>query len=190
GKRSSMQFSLRATNRIAPGAISGKHYDMFSFTKPLVTALSITLFTSILIPDVRGADAPRPWPPDQFAPVTLKRITALPAAEQPAWRTYWKTSQKLEGKLPKIAVSEYSPTNKLSIPSIKALYSKGLRLDAPAEWYAGDEARTFADHVVTAQTAVGAWNKGNDYAQAHPKSPAIEGNIWDRGTFDNESTIL
>jgi PelA/Pel-15E family pectate lyase len=160
------------------------------FPKPFTRSLTLALLASVLSASVRASDPPRPWPPNQFAPVTPERIAALPTAELPAWKAYWKASQKLAGRLSGATVTEYSTSNTIAVPPIKALYSKGLRLDAPAEWYAGEEARTFADHVVTAQTPVGAWNKGNDYAQAHPQSPAIEGNVWDRGTFDNDATIL
>jgi len=163
---------------------------MVLFTKPLVTSFSIALLASVLTTNVRATDAPRPWPPNQFAPVTLERISAIPAAGQSAWKAYWKASRKLAVRQPAIAVTEYSPLKPISGPPIGALYSKGLSLDAPALWYASDEARTIADHVVTAQTAAGAWMKGNNYEQPNPKSPATEGNIWNRGTFDNDATIL
>ena len=161
---------------------------MVAQMKFLVAALSIALLVSVM--NVRAADPPRHWPPNQFAPVTLERISTLPASEQPAWKAYWNASRKRAARLSKAPVTEFSPTHTIAVRSIKALYSHGLRLDAPAPWYASDEARTLADHVVNAQTVAGAWTKGNDYAQAHPKSPAIEGNIWGRGTFDNDSTIL
>lgn len=48
------------------------------------------VFSLVLLGTVSafGADAPRPWPPDQFLPVTPERVAALPATEQPAWRAY------------------------------------------------------------------------------------------------------
>src|SRR5712671_2730090 len=44
---------------------------------------------------VAASDKPRSWPPNQFAPVTLERIAALPAVEQLAWKAYWDASQEL-----------------------------------------------------------------------------------------------
>jgi PelA/Pel-15E family pectate lyase len=68
------------------------------------------------------------------------------------------------------------------------LHDKGLRFDAPAGWYASDEARTIADRVLDWQTGAGAWTKGIDYTQPRPAATNAA-DLWGNGTFDNEATI-
>jgi PelA/Pel-15E family pectate lyase len=132
--------------------------------------------------------APRPWPPDQFRPVTAERIAALPVAQQAAWRAYWAHAQDLAKQMPAPAVPEYAPLQPLpSSAAVGARITHGLRLDAPAEWYASAEAQTIADRVVASQSAVGGWTKGNDYLSGQPVAGGND--LWSRGTFDNDATI-
>src|SRR3990172_6413968 len=123
----------------------------------------MTALLTMVAAGARGAEPPRPWPPDQFLPVTVERLAALPAAEQPAWRAYWEASQKLAQTLPARRAPEVSPARPLSGPPVGGRHFRGLRLNADREWYAGDEARTIADRVVERQTRAGAWTKVNDY---------------------------
>ena len=51
------------------------------------------LVFGFLLVTLSAADAPKPWPPDQFLPVTAERIEKLPLTEQPAWRAYLIASQ-------------------------------------------------------------------------------------------------
>lgn len=135
-----------------------------------------------------AADAPRPWPPDAFRPVTAQRITALPAAEQPAWRAYWEKSQGHTKDLRARDLVDHSSTKRLAGPPIPASYSKGVRLDAPAAWYATEEARVIADRVVNWQTPAGGWTKDGDYSR--DRQPADDHHdSWSAGTFDNDATI-
>jgi PelA/Pel-15E family pectate lyase len=162
---------------------------MFSFTKSRPAFLSLVLPALVLtVQAAVAADAPRAWPANQFAPLTLERIAALPAAERPAWTAYWKASEKLAGKAPGRSLADFSPLQPLTNRLKGGLYNQGLRLDAPAAWYAGDEARTIAGQVVACQTAAGAWTKGNNYTLTNP--PARAADIWSNGTYDNNATIF
>jgi PelA/Pel-15E family pectate lyase len=135
-----------------------------------------------------AAEPPRPWPADSFLPVTAERIAALPAAEQPAWREYWDESRAREKLVPDRKGRELAPARPLGGAPIPAIYSTKLNLHAAETWYASEEARAFADHIVTWQTPVGAWTKGGDYT----RDPRAEDNHHDEfsgGTYDNDSTI-
>jgi PelA/Pel-15E family pectate lyase len=139
--------------------------------------------------EVAAAEPPRPWPPNQFAPVTLKRIAALPTEAQPAWRTYWETSQALAKLAPAPTAPDFSPLQPLTSPLKGGRHTRGLRLDAPPVWYASDEARMIADRVVAWQTAAGGWTKGINYLETRSAATA-EVDLWSRGTFDNDATIF
>ena len=147
----------------------------------------LLILPSALMPHASGSEAPRHWPPDQFAPVTMQRIAALPSTEQPVWIAYWKASQKLATRFTESSIAEDSPSKPISGPPIGALHYKGLRFDAPPDWYATEEARAIADNVVTYQTSVGGWTKGNDYIK--PLASRGKPDAWSRGTFDNDATI-
>ncbi|HVT74634.1 MAG TPA: pectate lyase [Lacunisphaera sp.] len=135
------------------------------------------------------ADAPKPWPPDAFRPVTAERIARLPGPEQAAWRQYLARSAELARSEKDVDLVDHSPTTRVSGAPVGASYSRGLRLRAPAEWFASEEARRVADHVVTWQTPAGGWVKGGDYAR--DKRPSDQHHdMWSFGTFDNDSTIF
>ncbi len=133
-------------------------------------------------------DAPRPWPADAFRPVTAERIAALPAADQPAWRAYWEKSLAQEKLLPSRKGRELAPSRPLGGAPIPAIYSTKLNLKAPDAWYASEEARALADHLITWQTPVGAWTKGGDYSRDF-RPVDNEHDEYSGGTYDNDSTI-
>jgi PelA/Pel-15E family pectate lyase len=141
------------------------------------------------LPLLGAPEKPRSWPPNQFLPLTQERIAALPVAEQTPWKTYLEASQVLSGKLPAHRAPDFSPLQPIPGPPKGGQHTKGLRLDAPIAWYAGDEARTIADRVVEWQTGAGAWRKGIDYTKPRGDvSPKDD--VWDNGTFDNDATIF
>jgi len=147
--------------------------------------LAVALMT---VAAAAAVEAPRPWPADPFLPVTAERIANLPFAAQPAWRAYWKKSCQASLLLPGRDLVDHSATKPLPGPPIGSSYSQGVRLDAPADWYASAEARIIADRVVNWQTAVGAWMKSGDYSRN--RLPADDHrDSWSGGTFDNDSTI-
>jgi len=133
-------------------------------------------------------DAPRPWPAQAFLPVTPERIAALPAAEQPAWRAYWERSQAQEKWVPTRKGRELAPSRPLGGAPIPAIYSTKLDLFAAETWYASEEARALADHLVTWQTPVGAWTKGGDYTRDFSPSDN-DHDEYSSGTYDNDATI-
>jgi PelA/Pel-15E family pectate lyase len=135
-----------------------------------------------------AADKPRPWPPDQFLPLTPERIAALPAAEQPAWRAYFAAQLALAEKIPARKAPEFSPLIPINGPPIGGKHSRGLRLGGTKEWFASDEARTIADRVVERQSAAGAWPKGNDYTKPTPPAETGAHDVWSGGTLDNDAT--
>jgi PelA/Pel-15E family pectate lyase len=135
-----------------------------------------------------AADAPRPWEKDAFLPVTEARIATLPAADQPAWRAYWQSSTERSKLLPERDLVDHSSTKPLSEPGLGGSYSKGVRLNAPAEWYASEEARTVADKVVKWQRSTGGWLKSGDYLR-DPGPADDHHDAWSNGTFDNDATL-
>jgi PelA/Pel-15E family pectate lyase len=95
--------------------------------------------------------------------ITVERVSALPAAQQSAWRDYLARSARqmetdrafLEAELKAAGVtSESIPPSGSS--------AKSLPLNKPAEWYGSAEARHIADIVVSFQTPAGGWSKNID----------------------------
>lgn len=144
-------------------------------------------FTAAL--SAHAADAPRSWGPDAFRPVTEARIAALPAAEQPAWRAYWAASVERAKLLPPRDLVDHTPNQPVPVGTFSGgSYSRGVKLNAPAAWYATEEARTIADKVVKWQRPTGAWVKGGDYTR-DPLPADDHRDAWSNGTFDNDSTL-
>ncbi len=135
-----------------------------------------------------AADAPRPWPADQFLPVTEQRIAALPITERPAWLAYWAASTERAAKMPGRNVVEKVTLARVEGPPIPSHHSQGLRLQAPAEWYGSEDAQTVADRVVNWQTVAGGWVKSGDYSRLREEKDS-HFDAWACGTFDNDSTI-
>ncbi len=156
-------------------------------TVPLLPRLSLLL--AALAISAAASDAPRPWPPDQFLPVTPERIGTLSATEQPAWRAYWNESLARNRLLP---ANRDLVDHSLQVPSngppIPAHYSHGVRLGAAPAYYATEEARVIADRVANWQTVVGGWVKSGDYSR-NRKPEDDQKDAWSSGTFDNDSTI-
>ncbi len=136
-----------------------------------------------------AAPAPRPWPPHPFAPLTIERIAALPAADQPAWRAYLDASTARARLLPPRSSPDFSPLQPLPGLPKGGIHTKGLRLNERAPWYASDAARVIADRVVAAQSPTGAWTKGNDYTGKSVSQNHGPHDLWSSGTFDNDATI-
>ncbi|MEN9403564.1 MAG: hypothetical protein RL091_2267 [Verrucomicrobiota bacterium] len=150
-------------------------------------ALALLLLTGAL--SAVAADAPRPWEKDAFLPVTEARIAALPAAEQPAWRAYWQQSLERAKGLGTRDLVDRTPNKPVPVGTFSGgSYSKGVKLNAPAAWYASEEARTVADKVVQWQRPTGGWVKGGDYSRA-PTPADDHHDAWSNGTFDNDATL-
>jgi len=136
-----------------------------------------------------AVEPPKSWPPEAFRPVTIERIAALPAAEQPAWRAYLAASETLAAKLPVRKAPDASAMAPTNAAPGGGVFNLGLQVDAPAEWFASEEAALIADRVVTRQTALGGWNKGNDYTKTEGIGKAgTKADSESGGIFDNDST--
>jgi PelA/Pel-15E family pectate lyase len=131
--------------------------------------------------------APPVWPADAFLPLTEQRISTLPAAEQEAWAAYWRASRERAKLAPLREATEPTLSIGQTSRSTGASRSRGLRLRAPAEWYATPEAHTIADHVAKWQSAAGGWSKSGDYLR-DPQPSDNRSSIWSAGTFDNDAT--
>jgi PelA/Pel-15E family pectate lyase len=157
----------------------------FRFLAPLfVASFLIALWSKAAEP----TPPPRPWEPDAFLPVTEARIAALPAAGQAAWRAYWQASAERSALLPPRDLVDHSSNQALAGPPIGSSYSKGVRLNGPAAWYASEEARTIADKVAKWQRPTGGWVKSGDYSR-DPLPADDHHDAWSNGTFDNDSTL-
>jgi pectate lyase, PelA/Pel-15E family len=144
----------------------------------------LLLFAFAFCALVTAAPPPRSWPENAFTPLTADRIAALPDDIRPAWTDYWRRSESFLQQLAVRPRADASTLKPMSAPPIGSIHSKGLRLNASAAWYASDEARVIADHIVDAQMNIGAWRKGIDYTR--PVDPAT---VETGGpTFDNDAT--
>jgi PelA/Pel-15E family pectate lyase len=134
------------------------------------------------------------------------RIAQLPKAEQGAWLAYLARSRVLMAADKAALAAERrgieTPPPAQSGPS----GGGGMRLDRPAEWLAGAEARQIADNIVSFQTPAGGWGKNQnrsaptrlhgqayvalDHAPAAARAElAAEGEDWSYvGTIDNNAT--
>jgi PelA/Pel-15E family pectate lyase len=155
-----------------------------SFVRPALTLLFLTGSLAAV-----AADAPRPWEKDAFLPVTEARIAALPAGEQPAWRAYWQQSLERAKGLGTRDLVDHTPNKPIPVGTFSGgSYSKGVKLNAPAAWYASEEARSLADKVVNWQRPSGGWVKGGDYTR-DPLPADDHHDAWSNGTFDNDATL-
>ena len=102
-------------------------------------------------------------------PLTAERIAALPAAEQPAWQKYPARSLAQRARDQAFFADELRAHN-ITTPTTPREGRGGLSLNHPAEWFAGDEARKLADHVISFQTPAGGWSKNMNYAD-HARQP-------------------
>ncbi len=118
--------------------------------------------------------------------MTEARIATLPENERIPWQDYLAKSARLLTNSITTQTSQEGPSGPGAPASAKI--SEGLRLDAPAAWYATEEARTVAGRIIEWQTVAGGWTKGVDYRV--PRGSAHGGkDVWSVGTFDNGATV-
>ncbi|MSU23719.1 MAG: pectate lyase [Opitutus sp.] len=164
--------------------------------------LAAALAASALSAAVVGTNPPS-------LPLTVERIASLPSAQQPAWRDYLGRSIKQRAADQKLLADERKKSGVKEAPvPPEARGARPMPLNSPAAWYAGDDARRRADHLITFQTPAGGWSKNlnpTDHARAPGEgyshdntsrflasgdhdSPA-ESHWSYIGTFDNDATI-
>ncbi len=128
-------------------------------------------------------------------PITLGRLSELPAAEQSAWKNYLDRSQTnalADAAVVQAEVAAHKMTNALRAPSggdFKLSFKTG---DA---WYASAEAKQLADAVLSYQTPTGGWSKHTGYTKG-PRQPGMQWTSQNEpgqpahyvATFDNGST--
>jgi PelA/Pel-15E family pectate lyase len=137
-----------------------------------------------LAASVRAADA---W----WKPVTLERVRALPAAEQPPWLDYVARSQKhlAAEKEFRAAEARAAGLPKLRLAPYATVF--GVNLNQPIEWFATPEGRRVTAILLSYQTPTGGWSKRLDYGK-EPRPPGTdfvsETNAHYEGTFDNDAT--
>jgi PelA/Pel-15E family pectate lyase len=108
-------------------------------------------------------------PPSQ--PLTAARISALPAAAQPAWRDYLARSVAQRAADRKFLADEIAAHGiKEPVPASSGGPSPRLNATHPAAWFASAEARRMADNIVSFQTPAGGWSKNFNPAD-HPRRP-------------------
>lgn len=136
-------------------------------------------------------------------PLTAERVAALPA-----WKSYFESSQRQRAADQNFLRAELKAHGLKQAALPRGTHSaRGVALDNPAAWYAGDEARHIADVLMSFQTPAGGWSKNTDFTK-NPRAPgemfgAENGSLhlgpddfdapadpnWDYvGTFDNDAT--
>ena len=94
-------------------------------------------------------------------PLTLERIAALPAAEQPAWKEYLKHSAQQMSADKTFFFAEMKKHGiRESSPAPKGASGDRIPLRHPAAWYGQPEALRIADVILSFQTPAGGWTKG------------------------------
>ncbi len=142
--------------------------------------------------------------------LTPDRVRAvLPRAQQAAWLAYLDRSEQQMRADRASLVAELKPgQTPPPPPTAVGGGDYNMPLDKPAAWYAGPEARTIAEGIVSFQTPAGGWSKNQDRSRP-PRLPGqryandaetMDPNRWnfdapaDRfwtfvGTLDNDATI-
>jgi PelA/Pel-15E family pectate lyase len=128
-------------------------------------------------------------------PVTPVRLSELPPADQPAWKTYLEKSQA-SAAADQAALQAEMVTNNLP----KALRAPNggdfkLSFEAGDAWYGGEDAKKLADAILSYQTPSGGWSKHLGFSGG-PRKPGMQWTSQSEpgqpahylATFDNSST--
>lgn len=158
-------------------------------SRALCPCIQVLVTAFFFFVTLKGAEPPRKWEADAFAPLTLARVETLPASERSPWVAYLRRSDETRARSPKQETADFSPLQPLATPPAGGSHSRGLNLKASKQWFAGTEAQTIADRVVAAQTIAGGWTKGVDYTRPASEQPAHKPDVWSGGTLDNDATI-
>jgi PelA/Pel-15E family pectate lyase len=117
-------------------------------------------------------------------PVTRARIESLPRKERKAWLNYLARSEK-QKVIDKQTLQEEQKragnTSPKHAPSGRGAYA--LRIDHPADWYAGDAALQIARNIISYQVPDGGWSKNIDMTSG-PRAP---GDLYDADNLNRFS---
>ena len=128
-------------------------------------------------------------------PVTLERINGLPAAEQPAWKSYLETS-KSTARADQAAIQAEVAANQMAGP-VRAPSGGDFKLKVKLgdPWFGTEESKQLADAVLSYQTPGGGWSKHLGFSQGKRKPGMLWTSQNEPGqsahyvcTFDNGST--
>lgn len=120
-----------------------------------VLFLSASLLASPVLAGVIGTNVPA-------QPITTARISALPAAQQPAWKAYLARSTAQEKADRAALAAELKPGQVAPPPPAAGHGDGGMPLNKDAAWYGSPEARHVADVIVSFQTPASGWSKNQD----------------------------
>ncbi len=107
-------------------------------------------------------------PPSQA--VTIDRLATLPLDAQPAWRNYLERSARLRAadRASLAAERKGLKPEEIRLPP-HGRTGTVMPLNRPDAWYAGEDARRRADHLITYQLPSGGWSKNFDPVD-HPRA--------------------
>ncbi len=125
-----------------------------------------------------------------YPPLSVERITALPPADQPAWRDYLARSATAFAADKKFYADELNVLG-LTAPLVPAR-AKGrvITVKTPGNSFTSPDFLRLADNLISFQTPAGGWNKNTDFA-SRPRHPG-ERSGYEAGyvgTLDNNATI-
>jgi PelA/Pel-15E family pectate lyase len=128
-------------------------------------------------------------------PVTLERLDTLPPAEQAGWKTYLQKSQTGTAADQAALQAEIAANNMTSALKAPSGGDFKLSFEAGDAWYAGEEAKSLADAILSYQTPSGGWSKHLGFSQG-PRKPGTQWTSQNEpgqpphylATFDNSST--
>ena len=128
-------------------------------------------------------------------PLTMERLSGLPPAEQPAWKTYLENSQA-SATADEAALQAEVLANQMP-GALRAPNGGDFKLSQAAgdDWYGGEEAKKLADAILSYQTPSGGWSKHLGFSEG-PRKPGMQWTSQNEpgqsahyvATFDNSST--
>ena len=128
-------------------------------------------------------------------PITAKRLATLPATEATAWKNYLERSQAnaaADAAAIQAEIAAHQLTKAIQAPSGGDFK---LKVELGEAWFAGDEAKTLADAILSYQTPSGGWSKHIGFTKG-PRAPGMQWTSQNEpgqpahyvATFDNGST--
>lgn len=131
---------------------------------------------------------------DAFELLTPGRIAALPEPDRTAWADYMTRSAQRSARELELLAAECRKLGRAeSMPAPDNRAELELDSDTPDSWFAGVEAQTLADAVMSYQTPTGGWSKAIDFTKGQ-RPPGTHwtsqhGDGWHYcGTLDNRTT--
>ncbi|HEX5285257.1 MAG TPA: pectate lyase [Bryocella sp.] len=151
------------------------------------TSAVLACIASFIVAAIAGATIVGKSEPAE--PLTVGRISAVPASQRSAWLTYFHRSEQQE-KIDRAALAAERQRMK-EVPPNPPLgpSARSMPLNREASWYSSSEARHIADVIVSFQTPSGGWGKnmnmdGAARAQGESFVPDNSNRFPSPGDFD------